>query len=78
MPVSVLDGPLGPTLFKVISGSPSAEELAAVTLLLTALASTVEDDDGTGSEQGPRAAEWDRPERVAPLSWRAARRSAGS
>jgi hypothetical protein len=81
MPTSALDGPLGPTLFKVISGTPTAEELAAVTALLTALASTAAAHTEAASDPaGPasQTAGWSRPERFPPASWMAVGRSTGS
>jgi hypothetical protein len=80
MPASAFDGPLGPSLFKVISGAPSAEELAAVTAILSAAASNAEDgtDAAGDSDRAARTADWDRPERFSPVSWMAAGRSVGS
>ncbi|MGW0337649.1 acyl-CoA carboxylase subunit epsilon [Streptomyces sp. NPDC003011] len=72
--VSVFDGPLGPALFKVVSGSPSAEELAAVTAVLTALAArTVPAPRPARADAG-----WRRPHRFPPVSWRASEQSVGS
>ncbi|MEV7130837.1 acyl-CoA carboxylase epsilon subunit [Streptomyces sp. NPDC093260] len=62
----VFDGPLGPTVFEIVRGSPSAEELAAVTALLTALAAARE-----VSEPPVRGAGWPRPELCPPASWMA-------
>ncbi|MFG2132171.1 acyl-CoA carboxylase subunit epsilon [Streptomyces sp. NPDC048751] len=78
MPASVFDGPLGPTLFKVVSGTPSAEELAAVTAVLTALAVTAGAETEAGQLPASDIADWNRPELLPPASWMAARRSAGS
>ncbi|MFI8389861.1 acyl-CoA carboxylase epsilon subunit [Streptomyces sp. NPDC085540] len=68
----VFGGPFGSTLFKVIRGTPSAEELAVLTALLTTLAATARDDDGPPFPQG---AAWSRPELFPPASWMAGRRS---
>ncbi|MGC9441196.1 acyl-CoA carboxylase epsilon subunit [Streptomyces sp. WG5] len=68
MSTQLFDGPLGPTLYKVVRGTPTAEELAVVAALLSALAA------GSGeasAERGPapRRARWTRPELVPPMSW---------
>ncbi|MGW7272416.1 acyl-CoA carboxylase epsilon subunit [Streptomyces sp. NPDC054864] len=67
---SPLEGPLGPALLKVVKGAPTAEELAAVTLLLSTAAAA-------GAEPEPRpapaAAAWDRPSDRSPVSWAARR-----
>ncbi|MGW7097566.1 acyl-CoA carboxylase epsilon subunit [Streptomyces sp. NPDC054874] len=75
MSASAIDGPLGPSLLKVISGVPSAEELAAVAALLTALSRTA----GTGAEGDPvpQPADWNRAAHFSQVSWMAAGRSAG-
>ncbi|WP_330330515.1 acyl-CoA carboxylase subunit epsilon [Streptomyces sp. NBC_00536] len=67
MPVPALDGPLGPTLIEIIRGAPTAEEIAAVTALLTRLAAPAAPEP----EAGPTAAGWDRAEPFPPVSWRA-------
>lgn len=61
-----LEGPLGPTLLKVIRGAPTAEELAVVTLLLTTLAAAGEEPE---PRSRPAAAAWDRPVGRSPVSW---------
>ncbi|MFE9701901.1 acyl-CoA carboxylase subunit epsilon [Streptomyces sp. NPDC005930] len=63
----VFEGPLGPAVFRIVRGSPSAEELAALTALLTSLAATDSDDGAPPA----RAAVWRRPELFPPVSWRA-------
>ncbi|OKK04819.1 hypothetical protein AMK26_16200 [Streptomyces sp. CB03234] len=74
MPENAFEGPLGPALLKIIRGAPNAEEAAAVTALLTALAA------GSGARTGGQgetavptgeAADWDRPATVPPVSWMA-------
>ncbi|MGH4028485.1 acyl-CoA carboxylase subunit epsilon [Actinomycetota bacterium Odt1-20B] len=67
-PAPALEGPLAPALFKVIHGSPTPEELAAVVALLTALTA-----GATPNEEEARAgtARWHRPEAMAPASWQA-------
>ncbi|MEU6955990.1 acyl-CoA carboxylase subunit epsilon [Streptomyces sp. NPDC045714] len=80
MPISPFDGPLGDGLLKVISGSPSPEELAAVVALLTVLAgeggAAAPPDDGRGAV--PVRAGWARREGGPPCSWAAAEPAAGS
>ncbi|AZM56526.1 acyl-CoA carboxylase subunit epsilon [Streptomyces sp. WAC 01529] len=78
MTTSAFDGPLGPALLQVISGSPSAEELAAVTALLTALAVAAGSEAGDSPAVAPRQAGWGRPQVFPPLSWMAAGRAGGS
>ncbi|MFI7291507.1 acyl-CoA carboxylase subunit epsilon [Streptomyces anulatus] len=75
MSASAFDGPLGPSLLKVISGAPSAEELAAVTALLTALSNA--SGTGAGSDPVPQPADWNRAASFSRVSWMAAGRSAG-
>lgn len=69
----VLGGPFGPTLFKVIRGTPSAEELAVLSALLTTLVATTHDADGPPAPEG---AGWSRPALFPPASWMAGRRLA--
>ncbi|MFJ9890472.1 acyl-CoA carboxylase epsilon subunit [Streptomyces sp. NPDC091287] len=80
MPISPLDGPLGDGLLKVISGSPSPEELAVVVALLTALAAdggaAAPADDGRGAP--PVRAGWSRRDGGSPCSWAAVEPAAGS
>ncbi|MGC9498909.1 acyl-CoA carboxylase epsilon subunit [Streptomyces sp. WG7] len=68
MSTQLFDGPLGPTLYKVVRGTPSAEELAVVAALLSALAAGAEE---ASADRGPatRRARWIRPEPVPPTSW---------
>jgi hypothetical protein len=66
----VLGGPFGPTLFKVIRGTPSAEELAVLSALLTTLAAGAHDD----GPSAPERAAWSRPALFPPASWMAGRR----
>ncbi|GLW48092.1 hypothetical protein Stsp02_37540 [Streptomyces sp. NBRC 14336] len=62
----VPDGPPLPTVFEIVRGTPSAEELAAVTALFTALAAARE------VRRPPvRGAGWPRPELFPPASWMA-------
>ncbi|MBD0418090.1 acyl-CoA carboxylase epsilon subunit [Streptomyces sp. NPDC052309] len=68
MSAQLFEGPLGPTLYKVVRGTPSAEELAVVAALLGALAA------GAGEAPADRVpatrrAGWTRPELVPPMSW---------
>ncbi|EGE42867.1 acyl-CoA carboxylase subunit epsilon [Streptomyces griseus] len=80
MPISPFDGPLGDGLLKVVSGSPSPEELAAVVALLTALAGgggAVTSPDG-GRGAAPARAGWARREGGPPCSWAAAEPVPGS
>lgn len=66
-------------LLRVLKGSPTPEELAALTALL--LARTTAPDDDTGAEgpegPGPAAAGWRRPERRSgfpdPRTWQGPR-----
>ncbi|MDJ0382259.1 acyl-CoA carboxylase epsilon subunit [Streptomyces sp. G-G2] len=67
MSTPAFDGPLGPTLIEIIRGTPTAEEIAALTALLTTLAAASAPEPGPV----PAAAGWDRPERFPPASWRA-------
>ncbi|MCX5203685.1 acyl-CoA carboxylase subunit epsilon [Streptomyces sp. NBC_00237] len=75
VPVPVLEGPLGPALFKVIRGVPTPEELAVVTALLTALSTPgAESGEGAASSRGRTsapAATWDLPDALPPASWMA-------
>ncbi|MEU6484903.1 acyl-CoA carboxylase epsilon subunit [Streptomyces sp. NPDC046887] len=71
------DGPLGPALLEVVRGTPSAEELAALTALFTALAAAAA-EAGAGPTRAVRTAGWRRPEAFPPLSWRAAGHPGGS
>ncbi|MEV8593251.1 acyl-CoA carboxylase epsilon subunit [Streptomyces sp. NPDC052012] len=70
------EGPLGPALFRVVGGSPTPEEVAAVAALLTALAtapaeSAAESSSGTPDACEPAPARWHRPAAPPPASWRA-------
>ncbi|MEU9570629.1 acyl-CoA carboxylase epsilon subunit [Streptomyces massasporeus] len=70
------EGPLGPALFRVVGGSPTPEEVAAVATLLTALAtapaeSAAETAAGTEDALEPAPAHWHRPAAPPPASWRA-------
>jgi hypothetical protein len=72
MSVPVLEGPLGPSLFKVLRGRPTPEELAAVAALLGALSAS----EATGARAQPKTHEpapaaWGRREAFPPVSWRA-------
>ncbi|MEI5527154.1 acyl-CoA carboxylase subunit epsilon [Streptomyces brasiliscabiei] len=64
-------------VLRVVKGSPSPEELAAVTALLMARLAAPGDDTDTGTGTagtGPAVAGWRRPERrppfVGPRTWR--------
>ncbi len=62
-------------VLRVVRGSPSPEELAAVTALLVARLAAPDDDTGTGTAgTEPAVAGWRRPERrppfVGPRTWR--------
>ncbi|WP_330301216.1 acyl-CoA carboxylase subunit epsilon [Streptomyces sp. NBC_00503] len=70
--VPALEGPLAPTLFKIIKGSPTQEQLAAVATLLTVLAALPDARPEAPAEPGP-AARWDRSEILPPASWAAVR-----
>ncbi|WP_328930637.1 acyl-CoA carboxylase subunit epsilon (plasmid) [Streptomyces sp. NBC_00190] len=61
-----LDGPLAPSLFKIINGRPTPEELAVVAALVTVL--TARAPEPAPTEQ---AARWDRSELLPPSSWAA-------
>ncbi|NEB42205.1 acyl-CoA carboxylase subunit epsilon [Streptomyces sp. SID14515] len=75
MSASAFDGPLGPSLLKIIRGAPSAEELAAVTALVTALSSAARAEaDG---EPEPEPADWNRATTFSQVSWMAAGHRAG-
>ncbi|MEE1785656.1 acyl-CoA carboxylase subunit epsilon [Streptomyces sp. SP17BM10] len=63
---SALEGPLGPALFRVIGGSPTPEELAAIAVLLSARASARD----TADDRAP-AARWEAGEVIPPASWAA-------
>lgn len=70
------EGALGPALFRVVDGSPTPEEVAAVAALLTALAtapaeSAAETASGTEDALEPAPARWHRPAAPPPSSWRA-------
>ncbi|MFE0100175.1 acyl-CoA carboxylase subunit epsilon [Streptomyces sp. NPDC059009] len=67
-PAPALEGPLAPTLFKVIHGSPTPEELAAVVALLTALTAGAPPN---GEEDRGATARWTRAEATPPSSWKA-------
>ncbi|MDX2396340.1 acyl-CoA carboxylase epsilon subunit [Streptomyces sp. NPDC054904] len=71
MSVPAFEGPLGPTLIEIIRGTPTTEELAVVTALLTTLAAGAAPEPETAPEPVPAAAGWDRAEPYPPLSWRA-------
>ncbi|UYQ64844.1 acyl-CoA carboxylase epsilon subunit [Streptomyces peucetius] len=74
MSAPALEGPLGPSLFKVISGCPTPEELAVVTALLSALTASAATTAPDGSKApGPAPAAWGRPETFPPVSWMARR-----
>ncbi|WP_369390563.1 acyl-CoA carboxylase epsilon subunit [Streptomyces sp. CG1] len=64
------EGPLGATLWKVVRGVPTAEELAVLTVVLTTLLRA-----GGNPESGPlpAGAPWDRPAGCSPVSWSARR-----
>ncbi|MBH5335083.1 hypothetical protein IHE55_09850 [Streptomyces pactum] len=67
-----IDGPLGPSLLKVIRGNPSPDELAAATAVLLALARRAAPADGGGTTATPR---W-RPapaDGCPPRSWKSRR-----
>ncbi|MEU8516977.1 acyl-CoA carboxylase epsilon subunit [Kitasatospora sp. NPDC048722] len=65
---SVLEGPLGDALFRVISGSPTPEELAAIAVLLSTRATA------RGPAAGPApAARWEAGGVLPPASWAAHR-----
>ncbi|MFD8084077.1 acyl-CoA carboxylase epsilon subunit [Kitasatospora sp. NPDC059722] len=64
---SVLEGPLGPALFRVISGSPTAEELAAIAVLLSTRAAARDPADPAP------AARWEAGGVLPPASWAAHR-----
>lgn len=70
MPQPPFEGPLSPTLLKIIRGTPTAEELAVLTVLLTNLASAGTRPD---AEPARAAAVWDRPADCSPVSWAAGR-----
>ncbi|MCB5183443.1 acyl-CoA carboxylase epsilon subunit [Streptomyces antimicrobicus] len=63
-----LEGPLAPTLFKIINGRPTPEELAAVAALVAALTSRHTDGDAAPAAD---AARWERPGLLPPASWQA-------
>ncbi|MFJ4283504.1 acyl-CoA carboxylase epsilon subunit [Streptomyces massasporeus] len=64
-----LGGPLAPALFRVVNGSPTPEELAAVAALVAAI---MADADRSGPAPGPRTpTRWHRPEAPPPASWQA-------
>ncbi|MFF3285512.1 acyl-CoA carboxylase epsilon subunit [Streptomyces sp. NPDC003023] len=74
MSVPVSEIPSDPSLFKVIRGRPTPEELAALAALLGALTAPV----ATGAVADPRAhgpvpAAWGRRESFPPMSWMARR-----
>lgn len=73
MSATVLEGPLGPVLFKVISGSPAPEELAAVAALLTTLSTTLSPGKGT---RPAASATWRRPSVLPSASWMTGRTEA--
>lgn len=74
MSAPALQGPLSSTLFKVIRGCPSPEEIAAVTALLTALsASAAPPAADAGAARTGDTADWGRPEGFTPVSWMARR-----
>ncbi|OCC07776.1 acyl-CoA carboxylase epsilon subunit [Streptomyces sp. PTY087I2] len=77
MSASAFDGPLGPSLLKVIRGTPSVEELAAVTALLTALSSAAGAGAKAESEPAPEPAGWNHATSFSQVSWMAAGRWAG-
>ncbi|MFE2409411.1 acyl-CoA carboxylase epsilon subunit [Kitasatospora sp. NPDC059408] len=70
---SVLEGPLGPALFRVISGSPTAEELAAIAVLLSTRAAA--QDSATARDPADPAppARWEAGGVLPPASWAAHR-----
>lgn len=61
---SLLEGPLGPALFRLVSGSPTPEELAAIAVLLGARATA----RGPAAEPAP-AARWEAGGLLPPASW---------
>ncbi|MCX4807342.1 acyl-CoA carboxylase epsilon subunit [Streptomyces sp. NPDC058682] len=68
MTVPALDGPFDPTLFTVINGCPTPEELAAVTALLTVVRAAA---SASASAIETPPATWDRPDAFPPASWMA-------
>ncbi|MBW5481639.1 acyl-CoA carboxylase subunit epsilon [Streptomyces bambusae] len=74
-----MEGPLAPTLFKIINGRPTPEELAAVAALVAALTARQEAGHagyagcGGGDDAEGRSARWQRPELLPPASWQAPR-----
>lgn len=66
---------MDPTVLRVAKGSPSTEELAALTVALLVLAAAP--GDAAGGER-PATARWRRPERVGgfegPRTWQSAPR----
>ncbi|MGW0779042.1 acyl-CoA carboxylase subunit epsilon [Streptomyces sp. NPDC002835] len=73
MSAPALEGPLGPSLFKVISGCPTPEELAVVTALLRSLTMSAAASAAAPEADGPAPAAWGRPEVFPPVSWMARR-----
>jgi hypothetical protein len=76
MSAPALEGPLGPSLFKVISGCPTPEELAVVTALLSSLTMSAAASAASAAApeaDGPAPAAWGRPEVFPPVSWMARR-----
>jgi hypothetical protein len=73
MSAPALEGPLGPSLFKVISGCPTPEELAVVTALLSSLTTSAAATAAAPEPDGPAPAAWGRPEAFPPVSWMARR-----
>jgi len=73
MSAPALEGPLGPSLFKVISGCPTPEELAVVTALLSSLSTSAATSAAGPETDEPAPAAWGRPEAFPPVSWMARR-----
>jgi hypothetical protein len=73
MSAPALEGPLGPSLFKVISGCPTPEELAVVTALLSSLSTAAAASAAEPDADSPAPADWGRPEAFPPVSWMARR-----
>ncbi|MET9663427.1 acyl-CoA carboxylase subunit epsilon [Streptomyces sp. NPDC006510] len=66
---NALQDPPGPASVRVVSGAPTPEELAAVTVVLTAL----QGGEGSAPVPGSTAATWRRAgaHGFPPVSWRA-------
>ncbi|MFD0025656.1 acyl-CoA carboxylase epsilon subunit [Streptomyces sp. NPDC058382] len=74
MSVLALAGPLGPTLLRVISGSPGPDEIAAATALLGSLAALAAPENAQeAARRGPTARCRPDPALRPPGSWTARR-----